>query len=27
VTPTFGFATRWFQAPRGYGGEISYRFD
>ncbi len=20
-------ATRWFQAPRGYGGEISYRFD
>ena len=27
VTPTYGFATRWFQAPRGYGGEVSYRFD
>lgn len=27
VTATYGFATRWFQSPRGYGGEISYRFD
>ena len=26
VTAIYGFATRWFQAPRSYGGEISYRF-
>lgn len=27
VAPTFGFATRWFQAPRTFAGEISYRFN
>lgn len=26
VTATYGFATRWFQTPRNFGGEISYRF-
>lgn len=27
LVPTLGSATRWFQAPRGYGGEVSYRFN
>lgn len=27
VTATYGFATRWFQAPRNFGGELSYRFN
>jgi iron complex outermembrane receptor protein len=27
VTATYGFVTRWYQPPRTFGAELSYRFD